>query len=87
MTKIEELMALADALDRDLGNLYVENERLFAAAALREYAALLDQEPAAWIQPDHLQKAIVAPFLCRVEPTKRLSDFKPIYTHPPKEQK
>jgi len=47
MTKIEELMALADALDRDLGNLYVENERMFAATYLREYAALLNQEPVA----------------------------------------
>jgi len=37
-------------------------------------------EPVAWIQPDHLQKARVAPFLCRVEPTKRMSDFIPIYT-------
>ena len=42
-----------------------------------------EQEPVAWIQPDHLQKARVAPFLCRVEPTKRCSDFVPIYTAPP----
>ena len=40
------------------------------------------QEPVAWIQPDHLQKARVAPFLCRVEPTKRMSDFVPLYAHP-----
>lgn len=39
-------------------------------------------EPVAWIQPDHLQKARVAPFLCRVEPTKRMSDFVPIFLHP-----
>jgi hypothetical protein len=45
---VDELMALADALDRDLGNLYVENERMFAATYLREYASLLDQEPVAW---------------------------------------
>ena len=39
-----------------------------------------DAQPVAWIQPDHLQKARVAPFLCRVEPTKRMADFIPIYT-------
>jgi hypothetical protein len=42
------------------------------------------QEPVAWIQPDHLQKARIAPFLCRVEPTKRMSDFVAVYTHPPR---
>jgi hypothetical protein len=35
-----------------------------------------------WIQPDHLQKAQKAPFLCRVEPHKR-DDFVPLYTTPP----
>jgi hypothetical protein len=44
------------------------------------------QEPVAWIQPDHLQKARQAPFLCRVEPTKRMSDFVPIFTHPPRRE-
>ena len=39
------------------------------------------QEPV-WIQPDHLQKAQRAPFLCRVEPHKR-DDFVPLYTTPP----
>jgi hypothetical protein len=39
------------------------------------------QEPV-WIQPDHLQKAQKAPFLCRVEPNKR-DDFVPLYTTPP----
>jgi hypothetical protein len=34
-----------------------------------------------WIQPDHLQKAQKAPFLCRVEPHKR-DDFVPLYTTP-----
>jgi hypothetical protein len=38
------------------------------------------QEPV-WIQPDHLQKAKTAPFLCRVEPHKR-DDFVPLYTTP-----
>jgi hypothetical protein len=35
-----------------------------------------------WIQPDHLQKAQKAPFLCRVEPHKR-DDFVPLHTTPP----
>jgi hypothetical protein len=37
-----------------------------------------------WIQPDHLQKAQKAPFLCRVEPHKR-DDFVPLYTTPPEQ--
>ena len=45
-----------------------------------------EQEPVAWIQPDHLQKARQAPFLCRVEPTQRMSDFVPIYTTPPRRE-
>lgn len=36
------------------------------------------QEPV-WIQPNHLQKARQAPFLCRVEPKQR-DDFVPLYT-------
>lgn len=56
-----------------------------AITALR--AALAQQaepvEPVAWIQPDHLQKARVAPFLCRVEPTQRCADFVPFWTAPP----
>jgi hypothetical protein len=39
------------------------------------------QEPV-WIQPDHLQKAQKAPFLCRVEPHKR-DDFVPLHPTPP----
>jgi hypothetical protein len=38
-----------------------------------------------WIQPDHLQKAQKAPFLCRVEPHKR-DDFVPLYTTPPAQE-
>jgi hypothetical protein len=37
-----------------------------------------------WIQPDHLQKAQKAPFLCRVEPHKR-DDFVPLHTTPPEQ--
>jgi len=40
-----------------------------------------EQEPV-WIQPNHLQKARQAPFLCRVEPKHR-DDFVPMYTTPP----
>jgi hypothetical protein len=58
-----------------------------AQAALRAaLAQQQEQEPVAWIQPDHLQKARRAPFLCRVEPTKRMSDFVPIYTTPPRRE-
>lgn len=32
-----------------------------------------------WVQPDHLQKARLAPFMCRVEPTQRFPDFVPLY--------
>jgi hypothetical protein len=45
-----------------------------------------EQGPVAWIQPDHLQKARQAPFLCRVEPTKRMADFVAIYTAPPRRE-
>jgi hypothetical protein len=57
-----------------------------AVVALRAALAQQEQEPVAWIQPDHLQKARQAPFLCRVEPTKRMSDFVPIYTAPPRRE-
>jgi hypothetical protein len=45
-----------------------------------------EQEPVAWIQPDHLQKARRAPFSCRVEPTQRWADFVPLFTHPPRRE-
>ena len=82
----EAAMRLADELQRFDG---AERESLRdeAAALLRELAAEPQGEPAAWIQPDHLQKARVAPFLCRVEPTKRMSDFVPLYAHPPQQRK
>ena len=39
------------------------------------------EEPVAWIQPNHLDKAQFMPFLCRVEPKQR-DDFIPLYTRP-----
>lgn len=45
----------------------------------------LKQQPSGgevWIQPNHLQKARVAPFLCRVAPTRLAPDFVPLFTHP-----
>jgi hypothetical protein len=53
-----------------------------ASLSAAEPAQPRTAEPAAWIQPDHLAKARVAPFLCRVEPSKR-ADFVPIYTAEP----
>lgn len=35
-----------------------------------------------WIKPDHLQRALKAPQLCRVEPTQRCADFVPLYLEP-----
>ena len=57
-----------------------------AITACREALAQKDeQEPVAWIQPNHLQQARIAPFLCRVEPSGR-ADFVPLYITPPKRQ-
>lgn len=41
------------------------------------------REPVAYIQRDQLEKAKLAPHLCRVEPTRRIADFVPIYAAPP----
>lgn len=35
-----------------------------------------------WIQRNHLEHAQREPSMCRVEPTKRLPDFVPLYTAP-----
>lgn len=40
-----------------------------------------EDEPVAWIQPTHLEKAQFMPFLCRVEPKQR-DDFIPLYIRP-----
>jgi hypothetical protein len=62
---------------------WVETKYMGEAAitAIKQTLAAPVQEPV-WIQPDHLQKAQKAPFLCRVEPHKR-DDFVPLYTTPP----
>jgi hypothetical protein len=57
-------------------------ERFRAALAQQEQ----EPEPVAWIQSTHLQQAQREPSLCRVEPTQRLSDFVPLYTHPPRRE-
>jgi hypothetical protein len=64
------------------------NHPLYAAIKCHACGRVTEQEqkPAAWIQPDHLQKAKQAPFLCRVEPTQRWADFVPFYTHPPRRE-
>ena len=45
-------------------------------------AAMEAEGMAVWIRPDHLYKARQAPYLCRVEPTQRMSDFVPLFTRP-----
>jgi hypothetical protein len=57
-----------------------------AITALRAALAQQEQEPVAWIQSNHLQQAQREPFLCRVEPTQRLTDFVPLYTQPPRRE-
>ena len=53
-----------------------------AAALLRELAAEPVQEPAIWIQSNHLQHAKNGPYLARTGPTKLMSDFIPLYAAP-----
>jgi hypothetical protein len=73
-------------LERGWSAVCVVNKDNLPMTQLAALAQEQKQEPVAWIQPDHLQKARQAPFLCRVEPTKRMSDFVPIYTIPPAAQ-
>ena len=72
---------LADDLQRFDG---AERESLRdeAAALLRELAAEPVQEPAIWIQSNHLQHAKNGPYLARTGPTKLMSDFIPLYAAP-----
>ena len=52
-----------------------------ALSLLRAKRDERDAEPI-WIQPNHLEKAKMGPYLCRVEPTQRMADFVPLFTHP-----
>ena len=45
-----------------------------------------EDEPVAWIQPNHLEKAQFMSFLCRVEPKQR-DDFVALYLHPQEPKK
>ena len=77
------------ALSERLAQPEPENDYIASIIACRE---VLDAQPVpprtepvqepVWIQPNHLQKARIAPYLCRVEPAKR-DDFVPLYTAPP----
>lgn len=93
---LDEVMALADdyanaseptpatfITSDDLRRIKAATAEAYAAlrAAIEQYARG-DAAPVAWIQPDHLQKARVYPFLCRVEPTQRMADFVPVFTRP-----
>src|SRR5574340_45606 len=85
MTTLREAAQKAlDAFDRShalkLKPLHLAERMDALRAALAEPAP--EAQPVAWIQPDHLNKARAAPFLCRVEPTQRLADLVPIYTCP-----
>jgi hypothetical protein len=64
----------------------VDDLELQVGRAIDEIRACLDsepeaEEPVAWIQPNHLDKAQFMPHLCRVEPKQR-DDFIPLYTRP-----
>ena len=72
---------LADELQRFDGT-ERESLRDEAAALLRELAAEPMQEPAIWIQSNHLQHAKNGPYLARTGPTKLMSDFIPLYAAP-----
>lgn len=80
MTDRELMQQALDALTAYDGT-NGESKRKRVLAALRERLAQPEQEPV-WIQPNHLQLARRAPFLCRVEPKQR-DDFVPLYTAPP----
>ena len=75
--------ALCEAFARRLaawmrtGAQHARNEEYWRDRARAALAAA--PQPVAWIQPDHLQKAMRAPFLCRVEPTQRFPDFVPLF--------
>jgi hypothetical protein len=80
MTPVEQLRSVLCDQTGKCSIAGSDQDRAIIERALQGLAAPV-QEPV-WIQPDHLQKAQKAPFLCRVEPNKR-DDFVPLYTAPP----
>ena len=90
MTKTEELLALADALEQIINGKYQTPVAKFiadtnkAAAALREYAGMLDAEPVAWM---YLYRRHDGTVIRRMEGGRWNGDdaFEqvPLYTHPP----
>jgi len=88
MTKDEALDLALEALELSavtVDSFGVQKKTQEAITAIKQALAAPVREPV-WIQPDHLQKAQRAPFLCRVEPHKR-DDFVPLYTTPPAAQR
>jgi len=84
MTKSEELMALADLLmeDAPLPPELCDCNTCKSAAALREYAALLNQEPVSWRYQDssgHWRYTATKPDAYAVQ---LLLKPVPLYTHP-----
>ncbi len=78
MTDDDVVLPEPPFIDSDYSPAQAEDYARAAVLADRERR----QEPVAYIQRDHLQKARQAPFLCRVEPTQRRPDFDPIYAAP-----
>ena len=71
--------AMADEPNRNGAK---KEKHAITAALLRELAAEPMQEPAIWIQSNHLQHAKNGPYLARTGPTKLMSDFIPLYAAP-----
>jgi len=71
--------AALDYLDTPSTQLHPAGTQYRIINALRAALAQPQGEPVAWIQPDHLAKARVAPHFSRVEPTQRFDDFVPLY--------
>jgi hypothetical protein len=78
MSKERELLR---RIQRYIGNQYLTAETLELSNDIDDFLAAEPKAEPVFIQPDHLQKARIAPFLCRVEPKQR-DDFIPLYTRP-----
>ena len=82
--RLQRLCNLAvahEARDLALVQNLLKEYGLQALDVVEAFKAQNDAEPV-WIQPDHLEKAKMGPYLCRVEPTQRMADFVPLFTHP-----